>query len=278
MELSLGFSTCPNDTFIFDAMVHGRVDTEGLTFKVALADVESLNRKAFSHDIHITKLSYHAYARVAGEYALLHAGSALGRGVGPLLIGRQKLSSAEINAGRVAIPGYYTTAHLLFSLFYPQVKEKPEMLFSRIEEALLSGEADAGVIIHENRFTYARRGLVRIDDLGERWEAATGLPIPLGGIAVDRSLPLPVRQAVNRIMRRSVAYAFENPQASAPFVKAHACEMEQDVIASHIGLYVNAFTLDLGEEGVMAVSRLFGEASRLGLIQALPADGFLQET
>lgn len=276
MELTLGFSTCPNDTFIFDAMVHGKIDTEGLTFRVTMADVEELNRRAFQHEIHITKLSYHAFARVAGEYALLHAGSALGRGAGPLVIGRRPLTRGEIAEATIAIPGRYTTANLLFSVFYPEALHKREMLFSSIEEALLSGETEAGVIIHENRFTYERRGLVKIADLGERWEETTGLPIPLGGIAVDRSLPGEVQQAVNRVMRRSVAYAFDHPGESAGFVRDHACELDEAVIASHIGLYVNHYTLDLGEDGLQAIFHLFGEAARLGIINALPGHFLLE--
>lgn len=276
MKLTLGFSTCPNDTFIFDALIHGKIDTEGLSFEVIMADVEELNRRAFLNALDVTKLSYHACARVAGRYSLLHAGSALGRGNGPLLISRRPLSPEEIISGKIAIPGRFTTANLLFSLFYPEALQKTEMLFSDIEDALLTGEADAGVIIHENRFTYTQRGLVKIADLGERWEEKTGLPIPLGGIVAANSLPLEVRQALNRVMHRSVAFAMAHPESSAEFVKTHARELNDVVIASHISLYVNDFTLDLGDEGIRAVTRLFDEASVKGIIHPLPGNFLLE--
>lgn len=276
MKLTLGFSTCPNDTFIFDALVHGKIDTEGLSFEVVMADVEELNRRAFLNALDVTKLSYHACALVAGRYSLLHAGSALGRGNGPLLISRHPLRPEEIRGGKIAIPGRYTTANLLFSLFYPEALRKTEMIFSDIEDALLSGVADAGVIIHENRFTYGQRGLVKIADLGEQWEKQTELPIPLGGIVASNSLPLEVRQTMNRVMHRSVAFAMAHPASSAEFVKAHARELDNEVIASHISLYVNDFTLDLGEEGIRAVTRLFNEASAKGIINPIPGNLFLE--
>ncbi len=260
MKLSLGFSTCPNDTFIFDAMIHGKVDTEGLSFDVVMADVEELNRRAFRHDIQVTKLSYHAFAHVAANYTLLRAGSALGRRNGPLVIGLPPLPAELPSDAIVAIPGKFTTANLLFSIFFPGIAGKREVLFSEIESILLKKEADAGVIIHENRFTYARKGLAMMADLGEMWEAETGLPIPLGGIAADRSLPPEVRQRLNRVMKRSVSYALAHPASSATFVKEYAKEMEEEVIRQHIDLYVNNFTVDLGEEGSRAVTYLFREA------------------
>jgi len=257
MRLSLGISPCPNDTFIFDALIHGRIDTEGLAFDLIMADVEELNRRAFQHSIHVTKLSFHAFAWVATHYSLLNSGSALGRKNGPLLISKEVLSPETLRNCRIAIPGKYTTANLLFSLFYPGAEQKKEMLFSTIEDALLSGDADAGIIIHENRFTYQSKGLVMIADLGERWESLTGHPIPLGGIAIDLSLPLNIQAKMDRVLRRSVEYALTNPGLSADFVRDHARELDREVIMKHIGLYVNDYTVDLGETGREAIRLLF---------------------
>ncbi|MCB0569824.1 MAG: 1,4-dihydroxy-6-naphthoate synthase [Phaeodactylibacter sp.] len=266
MKLTLGFSSCPNDTFIFDAMIHGKVDTEGLEFEPVIADVEELNQRAFAKTLHITKLSFHAFAYLLADYALLDAGSALGKGVGPLLIAREPMDGKAIRNARVAIPGKYTTANFLLSLAYPDLRHKKEMLFSRIEDAILAGQADAGLIIHENRFTYQAKGLVKLEDLGEYWEKTTRMPIPLGGIVVQRSLEQPVQQAVNRVMARSVAYALDNPKDSLSFVRAHAQEMEEAVMYQHIGLYVNDFTRNLGPEGKDAVQRLFDIAMAKGVI------------
>ncbi|GET28163.1 1,4-dihydroxy-6-naphthoate synthase [Prolixibacter sp. SD074] len=275
MNLTLGFSTCPNDTFIFDAMVHNRIDTEGLTFETVMADVEELNRLAFAGEIDITKLSYAAYAQLTSQYVLLDAGSALGRNNGPLLISKTKIYPDEVPGLRIAVPGEHTTANLLLSVAYPTVKEKKEYLFSDIEEVVLSGEMDAGLIIHENRFTYQKRGLKKILDLGEYWEEATGSPIPLGGIVVNRNLPREVQEKVNRVMKRSVEYAYEQPDASYPFVKLYAQEMEESVMRSHIDLYVNEFTRNLGEEGKQAVRTLYGKAEDLGIIPKLERSIFL---
>ena len=266
MKLTLGFSSCPNDTFIFDAMIHGKVDTEGLEFEPVIADVEELNQRAFAKTLHITKLSFHAFAHLLADYALLDAGSALGKGVGPLLIAREPMDGKAIRNARVAIPGKYTTANFLLSLAYPDLRHKKEMLFSRIEDAILAGQADAGLIIHENRFTYQAKGLVKLEDLGEYWEKTTRMPIPLGGIVVQRSLEQPVQQAVNRVMARSVAYALDNPKDSLSFVRTHAQEMEEAVMYQHIGLYVNDFTRNLGPEGKDAVQRLFDIAMAKGVI------------
>ena len=276
MRLKLGFSTCPNDTFIFDAMVHGRIDTEGLEFDLVLADVEELNKAAFEHEIDITKLSYHAYAYVANNYLLLNSGSALGNNNGPLLISKHKIYPDEVNDVRIAIPGRYTTANLLLSIAYPDAKNKKEYLFSDIEEVVLSGEMDAGLIIHENRFTYADRGLKKIMDLGEYWETKTRLPIPLGGIVVNRKLPKEVQQKVNRVLRRSLEFAYENPNAALPFIKQYAQEMDEEVMYKHIKLYVNDFSLDLGDKGKKAIKKLYETASDLKVIPEMPKDIFIE--
>lgn len=255
--LTLGFSPCPNDTFIFDAMIHGKVDTEGLDFDVILDDVEALNQRAFAGNIDITKLSYHAFAYLTGRYNLLDAGSALGNNCGPLLVARQPLPAEAIAAGPVAIPGKMTTANFLLSLAFPEAKNKVETLFSAIEDAVLDGKAVAGLIIHENRFTYQQKGLVKLIDLGEYWETTTGLPIPLGGIVVRNTLPAEVQRKVNRVLRRSVEYAFAHPEAVMPFVRAHAQAMDDQVMQAHIDLYVTQYTVDLGAPGRSAVGQMF---------------------
>lgn len=257
MKLTLGFSPCPNDTFIFYGMVNQKIDTEGLAFEVFLEDVAALNQKAFDQALDITKLSYHAYAYVMQDYVLLNSGSALGNNCGPLLIAKDLLSPEVLAKSTVAIPGKYTTANFLFSLAYPAVKNKSTKLFSAIESSILANEVEAGVIIHENRFTYQDKGLVKIKDLGEYWEETYHKPIPLGGIAINRSLPLEVQQKVDRIMRRSVEYAFANRAATMPYVSAHSQEMEPNVMQQHIDLYVNQYTVDLGEEGKSAIHTLY---------------------
>lgn len=275
MKLSLGFSTCPNDTFIFDAMIHRKVDTEGLDFEVVMADVEELNKGAFEAKIDITKLSYHAYAHVASNYKLLTSGSALGRGNGPLLITKQKIYRDELAGLKVAIPGKNTTANLLFGVFFPEVRHKPTYLFSDIEDAILDGEVDAGVIIHENRFTYQKKGLRKIVDLGEEWEGKTKSPIPLGGIVIHRKFNRDIQQKVNRVLHRSIQFAFDNPQSSYPFVKQYAQEMEDEVMRQHIELYVNNYTLELGAEGERAIKTLYEEATKNGIIASIPEDIFV---
>ena len=249
----LAFSSCPNDTFMFDAIVNGRIDTEGLAFDVHLEDVETLNRAAMQGKYDITKLSFHAYAYLQDSYELLPSGSALGFGNGPLLVSREPLPTDLPPSLRVAIPGYYTTAAALLKIAYPQLIDCREYIFSDIEGAVLCGEVDAGVLIHEGRFTYAQKGLHLVADLGALWEQRTNMPIPLGGIVVRKSLPDEVRQKMSRVMRRSVEYAFAHPEASAAFVHAHAQEMDSSVISKHISLYVNDFSLDLGEKGQQAV-------------------------
>ena len=268
MKLTLGFSPCPNDTFIFDAMIHGKIDIEGLEFEPVIADVEELNQRAFARALDITKLSYHAFAYLLKDYALLDAGSALGNNVGPLLIARAPMEEKEASKARIAIPGKYTTANFLLSLAYPKARKKTEMLFSDIEDAVLTGKVDAGLIIHENRFTYQEKGLVKIRDLGEFWESTTQMPIPLGGIVAKRALPPEVLQAVNRVLARSVAFAMDNPDEPKAFVRQHAQEMDEDVMYKHINLYVNEFTRSLGIKGKEAVQRLFDIAMAKGVIPA----------
>ncbi len=275
MKLTLGFSPCPNDTFIFEAMVHGRIDTEGLEFDWFLADVEELNRRAIEGSVDITKMSYHAYARAAAGYLILDAGSALGRSNGPLVISKHRMYPDELDNALIAIPGRYTTANLLFSIFWPAATNKREYLFSDIPEAVLSGEADAGLIIHETRFTYQAMGLKKVADTGERWEELTGMPVPLGGIVVSRTVDEVTAAKVNRAIRRSIEYARANPAESVGFIRKHAMETDAVITREHIQLFVNSFSLSLGEEGRAAIERLFTVATERGVIEPLPGRIFL---
>ncbi|HEX8517348.1 MAG TPA: 1,4-dihydroxy-6-naphthoate synthase [Bacteroidia bacterium] len=275
-QLSIGFSPCPNDCFIFDAMIHGKIDTEGLQFNVLMEDVETLNQKALNNELDITKLSYHAFAYLVKSYQLLNAGSALGNNCGPLLISKSDLKVSDLT--RIAIPGKYTTANFLLSLAFPGAKNKIEMVFSDIEEAVLNGDVDAGLIIHENRFTYKDKGLVKLADLGEYWEAMAQAPIPLGGIVVKRELPEELKLKIDRVLKRSVEYAFADPGASRDFVKAHAQEMNEEVMYKHIALYVNNYSIDLGGEGRRAVKLLFDKAVELGVIEKIDNEVFLKKS
>lgn len=258
LNLTLGFSPCPNDTFMFDALVNGRINTTGINFHVEYDDVESLNRRAINHELDISKISFAVYDKIKSEYELLTSGSALGNGVGPLLISKNIFSDPEKQIKSVAIPGKNTTAYYLFKIFYPELTTVKEMVFSDIENAVLDGHADAGVIIHENRFTYEAKGLVKISDLGDLWQKKTGEPIPLGGIVIRRNLSALTKQRVNNLLRESIEYAFANPEASSDYVKSHAQEMSDDVRKKHIQLYVNEFSLDLGMKGRAAILKFLG--------------------
>jgi 1,4-dihydroxy-6-naphthoate synthase len=263
MKLTIGFSPCPNDTFIFDAMVHHKVDTEGLEFEYRLEDVETLNRLAMAGQLDISKISFGALPLVLHNYQVLNSGGALGKGVGPLLVAKREMTADQVNQSLVVLPGKHTTAHLLFSLAYPEAGEKAFIPFDRIEEEVLKGDAGCGVIIHENRFTYASRGLVKLADLGEVWEERTKQPIPLGGIIVRRSLGKGLAETVDRVIRRSLEYAFAHLPELPSFVKEHAQEMEESVMRQHIELYVNEHSLDLGAGGKAAVWQLLMVSSKL---------------
>lgn len=281
MKLTLGFSPCPNDTFIFDALIHHKIDTEGLDFEMFYDDVETLNQKAFRGELDITKLSYHAFAYVVDKYVLLDAGSALGFGVGPMLIckddperlySRLKTQGTELKIG---IPGKYTTANFLLGLAFPEATNKVELVFSDIEKAVLEGRVDAGLIIHENRFTYQDKGLKKIIDLGDYWEKETGCAIPLGGIVANRNLPEDVQHKINRVLRKSVEFAFANPKSGIEFIREHAQEMSEEVMYKHIELYVNKYSVDLGEEGRKAIQLMFNTALQKGIIPAIEKNIFL---
>ena len=259
LKLSLGFSPCPNDTFIFDAMVHNKIDTEGIEFDYFLADVEELNQKALQNIPDVSKVSFHAYLFLTKNYVLLNSGSALGENVGPLLISKKKYSLNEIDNLRIAIPGKLTTANLLLKIAAPKAVNKTEIIFSEIENAVIENKFDAGLIIHENRFTYQKKGLKKIIDLGEYWEKLTKTPIPLGGIVAKKSLSDSIIKKLNRIMKRSVLFAMNNPMSSKGFVKQNAQEMADDVIRKHINLYVNNYTVEIGEKGRNAINALIRE-------------------
>lgn len=276
MKLTLGFSPCPNDTFIFDALIHHKIDTDGLTFEVTYDDVETLNQKAMKGQLDITKLSFHAFAYAVSQYALLDAGSALGFGVGPLLISHkydQETLAEKIKSDpasiRVGIPGKYTTANFLLGIAYPELQHKQELVFSEIETALLEDQIDLGLIIHENRFTYQDKGLTKIVDLGDYWEKLTGCAIPLGGIVINRNLDREVQLKVNRLIRESVEYAFAHPKSSIGFIREHAQAMDEAVIYKHIELYVNKYSINLGAEGRNAVDTLFKLAQERSIIPAI---------
>ena len=259
MKLSLGFSPCPNDTFIFDALVNNKIDTEGLEFDVCLEDVETLNKWALEGKLDITKLSFPAFFRSLENYMLLNSGSALGKGVGPLLItdSPNEFNTEDINQSSVALPGLHTTANLLFSFAYPDAVDKKFILFSEIENALLNRETDLGVIIHENRFTYQQKGLHKVKDLGEYWEEKMESPIPLGGIAVNQSIKRSTAIKVDKLIRKSLDFAFSNYPFITDYVKQHSQSMSEDVMRQHIDLYVNNYSLDLGEEGKLAIENLY---------------------
>ena len=275
MKLTLGFSPCPNDTFIFEAMIHGRIDTEGTEFDWFLADVEELNRHAMAGSVDITKMSFHAYAMAAANYLILDSGSALGRGNGPLVISKRRIWPDELDDAIIAIPGRNTTANLLFSIFWPAATKKHEYLFSDIPEAVLSGEADAGVIIHETRFTYRSLGLLKVADTGELWEDMTRLPLPLGGIVVNRRIDAETAGRVSSMIRSSIEYAYANPSHSVEFIRQNAMETDADVTREHIKLYVNDFSLSLGQEGRKAIERLFSLAGERKVIGPVPERIFL---
>ena len=291
MKISLGFSPCPNDTFIFDALIHHKIDTEGLDFEVAYHDVETLNHKAFNKELSITKLSYHAFAYALEDYELLDAGSALGFGVGPLLITKNEQLAQELQAAlanptlfserlkglKVGIPGKFTTANFLLGLAFPALQHKEELVFSAIEGALLEGDIDLGLIIHENRFTYEAKGLYKVVDLGDYWEQTTGFPIPLGGIVVQRGLDEALKLKINRLVAASVAYAFANPGSCRDYVRMHAQEMEDAVMLKHIELYVNKYSQELGPQGRQAIQYLFDKAQSIGLVPKTSKKVFLTD-
>lgn len=263
--IELGFSPCPNDTFIFDALVNHKIDTKGYEFKIHLEDVQTLNELALQGKLPLSKISYGVWPMVKNNYQLLNAGGALGKGVGPLLVYKKSSNNNDIidaekpnqKTMTVALPGVNTTAHLLFSLAFPEVKNKQFLVFNEIEDAVLSGKVDAGVIIHENRFTYEQKGLSKWMDLGTYFEETFNAPIPLGGIIARNDLPLEEVKILDTLIKESVEFAFKNSYDNLPeFVKCHSQEMSEQVMRQHIDLYVNDFTIDMGATGKNAITQL----------------------
>ncbi len=265
-RLTLGYSTCPNDTFLFYALAHGLIFCGDITFDTVLEDVETLNQSAEQERLDVTKLSFAALGHLRERYGLLRSGAALGRGCGPLIVARPGFDPARLQEVSIAVPGLHTTACLLLGLYLGKEPDMVPMTFDRIMPAVASGDCEAGVIIHEGRFTYPDHGLVCLTDLGQWWETETGLPIPLGCIAIRRSLGTETALTVETAIRESVIYAAAHPEAAAGYIRTHAQEMAPDVIRQHIDLYVNAFTRDLGDEGEAAVRGLFRRAAAAGLI------------
>lgn len=276
MEITLGFSSCPNDTYTFDALIHKKIDTKGIDFKCVIADVQELNRRASIGDLQMTKLSYFAYAHVFETYQILDAGSALGFANGPLFICKKGYEANIGSHSKILIPGKETTANLLFSMAYPEYQDKTECLFSDIESRIMSGEYDAGVIIHENRFTYAERGFSMIRDLGSFWETETHTPIPLGAITIRRDMPDDLKQTINDLLRKSIEYANEHPTASNSFIHQYAQAIDDDVLKKHIHLFVNDFSLSLGNQGKNAIETLYKRAKQCKLIEKIPTEIFIK--
>ncbi len=269
-KLSLGFSPCPNDTFIFYGLVHGKIDvldSSGMSFaQPVLEDVEQLNLWAMDKKLDVTKLSFHALGHVLDEYCLLSAGSALGRGCGPLLVAGSSIPVEKLSEMTIAIPGKLTTAAMLLKMFLPDCHRLVEMRFDRIMAAIKNGEVDAGVIIHESRFTYGELGFLCLQDLGQWWEQSTGLPIPLGCIAARRSLGKERIQAIDQAIRASLEYSFAHPDESLSYIRSHSQELEPEIVRSHIQLYVNEFSRDLGGEGEAAVKAFLARGRRAGVL------------
>ncbi len=263
--LSLAYSTCPNDTFIFHAMAKRLVDMQGLEFRIDLADVEALNRAAAKGVYAVSKLSFAAIGHLAGKYRILESGAALGRGCGPLIVARPDFDRQRLAQARIAVPGHWTTANLLLGLYLGKKSPVKAMTFDRIMPAVEEGSVDAGVIIHEGRFTYPEHNLICLVDLGQWWEEMTGLPIPLGAIAVREDIDRETSGKISDIIRSSIAYAYANENAASDYIREHAMEMEPEVIRQHIELYVNPFSMQLGQEGRRAVAELFSQAAQKGI-------------
>jgi len=264
--LTLGYSPCPNDTFIFYGLIHGKVPLKGIRIEEHLEDVETLNRLARQGRLDLTKVSYHAFGLLRQDYLLLRSGGALGRGCGPLVVARQPLTMDQLRGKTIAIPGQMTTANLLLQLYGEGFENSIEMTFDRIMSAVAAGQVDAGVIIHESRFTYPQHGLVKILDLGQWWEEETGHPIPLGGILARRSLGQKLISTIDRALKDSVLFALAHPESTGAYIRQHAQELSDEVVRSHIGLYVNDFSVDLGDEGIGAIEDLFARAEQRGLL------------
>lgn len=263
MPITLGFSPCPNDTFIFDALVNGQLHSGGLAFEVFMDDVQTLNEWALSGKLDVSKISYGVYPLVQDTYQLLESGGALGTGVGPLLIAWHPIAIEDIPNLRIAIPGKNTTAHLLFSMAFPEARNKEFLVFNEIEQAVADGRVDAGVIIHENRFTYAAKGLHKLIDLGDYWEKQLNCPIPLGGIVAKKTIGPEMIRQVDALIKASIEYSWQQYPQLSGFITHHSQEMSEEVMRQHINLYVNDYSLALGSKGHAAVSQLIATYNSL---------------
>lgn len=266
-EITFGFSPCPNDTFIFNGLINGGVEVPGYAIQEQLHDVETLNRMALDGVLDVSKLSFYAWLKVKAHYGLLASGGALGYGCGPVVISARPLTLADMAHCRVVLPGEWTTAHLLFRMWAPQAKERAFVPYHQIFPVLASGEADCGVIIHESRFVFEQAGFSSVVDLGAWWEDQTGLPIPLGCIAAHKRLPETLPDLLETGIRQSIAMARKDPSAAMPYIRAHAQEMDADVLKAHIDTFVNDFSLDLGPKGRAAVAALEKKALQAGVVQ-----------
>ncbi len=265
-KISLAFSPCPNDCFIFDALVNHKIDSEGLEFDIEIADIEALNTAATNEKYDCTKISFFAFTSLWQEYYLLRSGAAMGENCGPLIIAKKENQAKNPSEMRIGIPGKNTSAALLLSSYYPPFKDIKEMLFSDIENALDKDEIDWGLIIHENRFSFEEKGFIAVDDLGKRWLSEYALPVPLGGIIAHKRLGTDKIKLLERIIKKSILFAMENPESSMDFIKKHAQNLKDDVINKHIELYVNHYSVDIKEKGEKAVLRFFEKAKELNYI------------
>jgi len=268
----LAFSSCPNDTFIFKAIARELIDLHGYSFDIVLEDVETLNQKAAKGTYDITKLSFAAFGSLMEDYALLRTGSALGMGCGPLIISLPGRSIDDKNKPIVAVPGLGTTAYHLFRFYMDDLFADTDtsiipMPFEKIMPSVIEHKADFGVIIHEGRFVYKTMGLELKADLGLWWEDRTSLPIPLGCIAIKRNIDPGIARDIQNLIRQSIDHAFLNPDMAYDYIQTYAQEMDEDVIQQHIGLYVNDFSIDIGENGEAAITSFFEKAWALGLIE-----------
>jgi len=277
MNFKIGFSSCPNDTFIFEALVNNRIESEGLNFNVLVTDVEELNKLALNSELDITKISIATYPKISKEYLILNSGSALGNKNGPILISKRTITPDEINDLKIAIPGFNTTANLLLSIAYPDATDKVEYIFSEIEEAVLSGKTDAGLIIHESRFTYQAKGLKKIIDLGEFWENKYHQLIPLGCIVMKRNFPVETIKKINFLINNSISYGYDHPDDSSAYIKKHSQELADDIIKKHIGLYVNRYSVDLGKKGQDSIRFLFKKGFESGYLPDINKKIFIND-
>lgn len=274
-KISIGISSCPNDTFAFAAIYNKLIDTKDYEFNFYISDIEHLNQKAFNAELDVTKISFYTFAQISKNYQILNSGNAIGNNNGPLLVSKRKIFKDDINDIKIAIPGKNTTANLLLTTLFPEAKNKTEYLFSDIEEVVLSNEMDAGLIIHENRFTYQEKGLLKIVDLGEEWQNKTNMMIPLGGIIVKRTIDQKTKQEIDSIIKNSIEFAYKNWNSVYPFIKKYAQNLNDEVIKKHINLYVNQHTVDLGIKGKKSIQFLLNEVEKQKLCEKIEEPVFV---